>query len=72
MMNSETKTKTNDQNGNPKNLEEAPNNEGQKQCNIKTEVTVVLNFIQQTMATLQNYNKQLKHHLNKDTTQMGV
>ena len=37
----------------------------------KTEVTDVMNFIQQTMATLQNYNEQLKHHLNKDTTQMG-
>ena len=31
-----------------------------------------MNFIQQTMATLQNYDEQLKHHLNKDTTQMGA
>ena len=31
-----------------------------------------MNFIQQTMATLQNYNDQLKHFLNKDTTQVNV
>ena len=31
-----------------------------------------MNFIQQTMATLQNYNEQLKRHLSKDTTQMGA
>ena len=28
-----------------------------------------MNFIQQTMATLQNYNEQLKRHLSKDTAQ---
>ena len=65
-------TKTNDQNDHTKNLQEASDNGGQKQSNIKTEVTEVMNFIQQTMSTLQNYNEQLKHHLNKDTTQMGA
>ena len=65
-------TKTNDQNDHSKNLQEASNNGGQKQSNIKTEVTEVMNFIQQTMANLQNYIKQLKHHLNKDTTQMSA
>ena len=64
--------KTNDQNDHKKNLQEASDNGGQKQSNIKTEVTEVMNFIQQTMSTLQNYNEQLKHQLNKDTTQMGV
>ena len=70
MMNSETKT--NDQNDHSKNLQETPNNGGEKQSSIKTEVTEVMNFIQQIMATLQNYNEQLKHHLNKDTNQMGA
>ena len=41
-----------------KNLREASNNGGQKQSNIKTEVTVVMNFIQQTIETLQNYDEQ--------------
>ena len=62
-------TKTNDQNDHSKNLQEASNNGGQKQCSIKTEV---MNFIQQTMATLENYNEQLKQNLNKDTTHMGA
>ena len=61
-------TKTNDQNDHSKNLQEASNNGGQKQSSIKTEV---MNFIQQTMATLENYNEQLKQNLNKDTTHMG-
>ena len=65
-------TKTNDQNDHSKNLQEASSNGGQKQSNIKTEVTEVMNFIQQAMAILQNYNEQLKYHLNKDTTQMGA
>ena len=62
-------TKTNDQNDHSKNLQEASNNGGQKQSSIKTEV---MNFIQQTMATLENYNEQLKQNLNKDTTHMGA
>ena len=66
------KAKTNDKNDHSKNLQEASNNGGQKQSNIKTEVLEVMNFIQQTMANLQNYIKQLKHHLNKDTTQMSA
>ena len=44
---SNKETKTNDQNDHSKNLQEASNNGGKKQFNIRTEVTEVMNFIQQ-------------------------
>lgn len=65
-------TNTNHQIDHSKNLQVASNSGGQNQFNMKTEVTEVMNFIQQTMATLQSYNEKLKQHLNMNTTQLGA
>ena len=65
-------TISNKQEPHPKNVKMASTSGGQEQTNTQKEVIKVMNFIQQTMATLQDYSEQLKLHLNIDTTQMGA